>query len=112
MNTSIVRAALALSLALSSLSVYAGQDVTQKVIRIEVSYMPEKVMIMLETGNPATCPVGEWIHYTGTTYGSSEPKKAVQAAYATALAAMHTGKKVLVHTESGCIATNIHATLQ
>lgn len=112
MNKSLIRATLALSLILSPLSVYAGQDVTQKVVRIEVSYMPERIMIMLETGNPATCPVGEWIHYYGNAYGSSEPKKAVQAAYATALAAMHTGKRVLVHTETGCIATNIHATLQ
>jgi len=112
MNASLIRATLALSLALSSLPASAGQDVTQKVVRIEVSYMPERVMIMLETGNPATCYPGEWIHYYGTAYGSSEPKKAVQAAYAAALAAMHTGKRVLVHTETGCIATNIHATLQ
>lgn len=112
MNASIKRAALALTLTLSSLSASAGEDVIRKVIKIEVSYMPERVMLMLETGNPATCPVGEWIHYYGNAYGSSEPKKAVQAVYIAVLTAMHTGKMLLVHTETGCIATNIHATLQ
>lgn len=112
MNTLIKQAALVFVLAFSSLSALAGEDVIRKVIKIEVSYMPERVMIMLETGNPATCYPGEWIHYYGNAYGSAEPKKAVQAVYIAALTAMHTGKMLLVHTETGCIATNIHATLQ
>jgi hypothetical protein len=111
MNTFIKQVTLALILTLASLSASAGQDVIQKVVKIEVSYMPERVMIMLDA-NPASCYTGDWIHYEGNAYGSSEPKKAVQAAYVAALTAMHTGKRLLVHTEVGCIATNIHATLQ
>lgn len=91
--------------------VYAEWDATAKVITIEPSYMPDQILFKLDAA-AGTCPAGNWMYYTGITYNPSDATKNVQAAYIGLLYALGSGKRVEVHGNVNCTATNIHPTNQ
>lgn len=85
----------------------AAWDATAKVVNIEPSYMPEKILFKLDVA-AGDCAAGEWIWYHGNNYNQVDSYENVKSVYAGILAASITGKRVEVHGNDHCVAVNVH----
>jgi hypothetical protein len=65
------------------------------VVVIQAQYMPNFAYFTADTGT-ASCPAGTWLHYGSATTQSSN-----QAVYATLLAAINTGNRILYFVTDG-----------
>ena len=78
------------------------------VVRVEPSYIPEKVYLQLDTA-AGNCPAGAWLQWIAR--GSDQPSKAAnaQAVLATALTALAAGKRMtLLGNNAGCELVFVH----
>ena len=78
------------------------------VIRVEPSYIPEKVNIQIDT-SAGSCPAGSWIQWIARGADQQAKIANAQAVLATAMTALAAGRRVtLVGNNAGCSLDFIH----
>lgn len=89
---------------------YADWQVTGKVVAVEATWVPEKVLFQIDNGM-GNCIQWPWFFYQANLGGQIDQPGAVRAAYDGLVAALYTGKKVKV-VGNGCDIVNVQFTNQ
>lgn len=78
------------------------------VIRVEPSYIPDKVTLQIDT-NAGSCPAGTWIQWVARGTDLQAKAANTQAVLAAAMTALAAGKRLaLIGNNAGCSLDFVH----